>query len=120
LDSLTINEILKIKKGTSVLALKLCLTQLKKKGIIFYKEDLSFIQSDEPFEFYFYATKGTITYQNAFPVPIQIYNDRSNLTKRNLINLYQSYYQTGDLSQVKDFKKIHIGEEYVWIYRDCS
>jgi hypothetical protein len=64
--------------------------------MVFYKEDISNLPIDHPFEFYFYSTKGTILYQNAFPIPANHYKPwmRKKNNIQHLLPYFQSYYET--------------------------
>lgn len=90
-------------------------------GLVFYKESMGELELDQPFEFYFHATKGTITYQNAFPVPKSEYKT-SRKKKANvdyLLPFYGTYYKTSQNPELKYFKTLSrfMGENYVWFYK---
>lgn len=90
-------------------------------GLVFYKETISGLELDQPFEFYYHATKGTITYQNAFPLPVRYYKHwmTKNSRVERLIPYFQTYYETFQLPEPKSFKALSLfkGEKYVWFYK---
>lgn len=104
----------------NTLKLKADLISNKNKGVIFYKESISKLPLDEPFEFYYNVTNGTITYQNAFPVPVKYFKPwiKSEDKLQHLLPYYQSYYGTDHTPGNQYFQNLSYfkGERFVWFY----
>ncbi len=119
---LTLLQMLETKHYNSILQLKLSLIRFKNKGTLFFKEDISGLDFDQPFEFYFSITKGCICYQNAFPIPASFYRrwmmkDTNRL--HTLLPYYQSYYETTQEPGEDYFHSLSIfkGEQFIWFYQ---
>lgn len=103
------------------LHLKYYLLRKKRIGLLFFKETLCTLPFEQPFEIYFYATKGTIEYQHAFPVPINDY--KPWMKKKNIHDLlpfFQSYYETSYSPDDRYFQSLsHFkAEKFVWFYQN--
>ena len=119
---LTLLKMLETKQFESILQLKLALIRFKNKGTLFFNEDISGLDFDQTFEFYFCITKGSIRYQNAFPIPASYYRRwRKRGSKRlyTLLPYYQSYYETTQEPGEDYFHSLSIfkGEQFVWFYQ---
>lgn len=122
MKSITLLDMLGTRSYKNILKLKLDLIKFKKVGWIFYKETMSELPMDKPFEIYFHATKGTITYQNAFPIPARYYKPwmRRKANLQQLLPYFHSYYEN-DLSTNCDFLQslsCFRGEKFVWVYKE--
>lgn len=73
LNSITLKEMFDTGCFENILKLKLALIRKKNVGVVFCPKNISQLRLTELIEFYFYATKGTIQYQNAFPIPSNQY-----------------------------------------------
>jgi hypothetical protein len=122
MKSITLLKILDTNCFENILKLKLTLIRFKKMGLVFYKDTLSELDFDQPFEFYFHASKGSITYRNAFPIPINYYKPwmRKKANIQNLLAYYQSYYETtlSPDSQYFDALSLYKGEKFVWLFKE--
>ncbi|WP_052124257.1 hypothetical protein [Ureibacillus manganicus] len=121
MKSITIMDMLVTKSFSNILKLKCELIKQKNMGMIFYKEDISKLPIDHPFEFYFYLTKGTILYQNAFPIPANHYKPwmRKNNNIQHLLPYFQSYYETESPFDSLYFENLSLfkGRKFVWFYK---
>lgn len=117
----TLEQMLNQTHEKNVLKFKLKLIRYKNDGIIFYKEDMSSLKLDQPFELYYLLTKGTISYKNAFPMPLSYYQEfvQNNYSPDFLIDFYQFYYQTKKVPSKKFFQNLEVFEskKHVWFYR---
>lgn len=70
--------------------------KMKKRGLVFYQEDIVTLSPDTEFEIYFSFFKGVIEFENAFPVPLDMYYHYRayQLDNEFLLSFYQSYYKT--------------------------
>lgn len=123
MERLTLLQMLETNKYENILQLKLALIRFRNDGTIFFNEQISSLEFNRPFEFYFCITKGKITYINAFPVPTSIYArwmNKSNARFHSLLPYYQSYYETKIMPDEDYFQSLYLfeGEKYVWFYRD--
>ena len=119
---LTLLQMHENKHYESILQLKLALIRFKNKGTLFFNEDISGLDFDEPFEFYFCITKGSICYQNAFPVPVSEYRRWMNRHSKRLYALlpyYQTYYETTQEPGKDYFHSLSVfkGEQFIWFYQ---
>jgi hypothetical protein len=73
METCTLRTMLETDCYKNLLQLKVSLVRSKNEGLIFYQENISELTLDEPFEFYYVLTKGNITYQHAFPIPVHYY-----------------------------------------------
>ncbi|MBS4171814.1 hypothetical protein [Bacillus sp. FJAT-49736] len=120
MKEISLKEIMDTGCFDNVLKIKLLFIRRKKSGDIFYRENMSKLPYDQPFEFYFHATKGSITYQNAFPIPTCQYKRwmGKEITLQNLLPYYQMYYET-DGTMDLDYSLSHYnGEKYIWFYKE--
>jgi len=105
----------------NILELKIMLIEQKKKGLIFYRGNVGELPFDQPFEFYFYATKGTLQYRNAFPVPINQFRTltQSRDFKKKIISYFQSYYETDNVPSEEYFENLYSyrSAKYIWVYQ---
>lgn len=121
----TLLEMLETKHYDSILKLKIALIRFKKKGTLFFKEDISELDFDKPFEFYFSIPKGSIPYQNAFPIPASYYRvwmKRNSCQFHVLLPYYQSYYETDKKPDEDYFQSLSLfkGERFVWFFQKES
>lgn len=121
MKSITLMDMLVTKSFSNILKLKCELIKQKNTGMVFYKEDISKLPIDYPFEFYFYLTKGTILYQNAFPIPANHYKPwmRKNNNIQHLLPYFQSYYETESPFDSLYFESLYLfkGRKFVWFYK---
>lgn len=121
MKSITLMDMLVTKSFSNILKLKCELIKQKNMGMVFYKEDISKLPIDHPFEFYFYLTKGTILYQNAFPIPANQYKPwmRKKNNIQHLLPYFQSYYETESPFDSLYFEHLSLfkGREFVWFYK---
>ncbi|WP_044748902.1 hypothetical protein [Bacillus alveayuensis] len=120
MKQITLQQMLDTNCYKSILDLKSELIRYKYTGIIFYRETMSSLELDVPFEFYFVLPKGTNEYKNAFPVPIAIYH-KYLLFKRTseyLVHFYQDYYKTKCTPPDEFFQTLNIfqAKQYAWFY----
>ncbi|MEH7418979.1 hypothetical protein V7266_27500 [Neobacillus drentensis] len=122
MKELTLLKLLDAGCYDSVLKLKIDLIRYKKLGLVFYKETLSGLDFDQPFELYFHATKGSITYQGAFPIPVDYFKPwmRKRKKMNHLLPYYQSYYETKQHPDSHYFETLshYKGEKFVWLYKE--
>ena len=121
MKSITLLDMLGTKSFSNILKLKYELMKQKNMGIVFYKEDICKLPIDHPFEFYFYLTKGTILYQNAFPIPFNHYKPwmRNKNNLHHLLPYFQSYYETESPFESSYFEQLCLfkGRKFVWFYK---
>ena len=121
MKSITLLDMLETKTFSDILKLKYELMKQKNMGIVFYKEDICKLPIDQPFEFYFYLTKGTILYQNAFPIPVSHYKSwmKNENNSHHLLPYFQAYYETESSPDSSYFKQLCLfkGSKYVWFYK---
>lgn len=122
MKEITLLKILDTGCYDSILKLKITLIRYKNLGLVFYKEKMSELALDQPFEFYFHATKGTITYQNAFPIPENYFKPwrRKKANMQHLLPYFQSYYATAQPPDAEYFQTFSYfkGEKFVWLYEE--
>jgi hypothetical protein len=96
MDSCTLRKMLETDCYKNLLQLKVSLVRSKNVGMIFFQENVSELTFDEPFELYYVLTKGNITYQHAFPIPVHYYKPwmRKKTFSHHLYPYYRSYYET--------------------------
>lgn len=101
----------------TLLGLKRYLREVKKEGIVFYKEDIFLLKDDEEFELYFYEMPSSKTEKNAFPIPINDYFQKIKKGQMHLLNdYYFDYYKE---TTNKDFSnhQFYLSEGLVWCYQ---
>ncbi|MFB5284676.1 hypothetical protein [Peribacillus sp. Hz7] len=117
--AVSLQTMLESSSYNSLLHLKSTLIRNKAEGIVFYQEDISSLDWDVPFEFYYFLTAGNIKFNNAFPMPFAIY--RKYLIKNHpldyLVHFYQTYYETNSIP-TNHFHDLDVfqAKQYVWFY----
>ncbi|MDR7319678.1 hypothetical protein [Brevibacillus nitrificans] len=117
----TLRELIVKTHRDSLLQVKALLMKMKKRGLVFYQEDIVTLSPDTEFEIYFSFFKGIIEFENAFPVPLDMYYRYRayQLDNEFLLPFYQSYYET--TSTPAHWKEssfqVYQGWEFVWFYR---
>jgi hypothetical protein len=121
----TLDTILRSKKWdeTNALELKHELLHYKKKGKLFFMEDMSSIGVNEEFELYYFQLPNEQTSVNAFPVPKEEF--RCGQSDEKLFEYLKSFfemYYPNTLFDEKWFEQYkqqpYVGAEYVWYYQD--
>ena len=103
---ITLRQLLDTNQFQNLLHLKKELICYKNSGGIFYKEVMSSLEIDTPFELYFALSKGGIEYENAFPIPIDLYREylTYNRPPEYLLRFYQEYYGTKNIPSDRFFQ----------------
>jgi len=104
----------------SLMALKAALVKDKKRGLIFFHEDLSVLLPHEPFHLLCYWLPGNTSSHVAFPVPLSEFLSFSHQKKneQHLKSYYELFFQTKISDELffhtYDLSHPFIGSEYVW------
>jgi hypothetical protein len=117
---ITLRQILNTNQFKSLLHLKKELISYKNSGVIFYKELMSSLEIDTPFELYFVLSKGGIEYENAFPIPINLYREylTCNRPPEYVVRFYQEYYGVNSIPSDQFFQTLNVfqAKRYAWFY----
>jgi hypothetical protein len=117
---ITLRQILNTSQFKSLLHLKKELISYKNSGVVFYKDLMSSLEIDTPFEFYFVLSKGRIEYENAFPIPINLYREylTCNRPPEYLVRFYQEYYKTKRMPPEGFLQTLNVfqAQKYAWFY----
>ncbi|MED4876619.1 hypothetical protein P9711_02635 [Anoxybacillus geothermalis] len=117
---ITLRQLLDTNQFQNLLHLKKELISYKNSGVIFYKEVMSSLEIDTPFELYFVLSKGGIEYENAFPMPINFYREylTYNRPLEYLARFYQEYYGTKNIPSDRFFQTLNVfqAKKYAWFY----
>ncbi|OMD40703.1 hypothetical protein BSK52_12600 [Paenibacillus odorifer] len=107
--------------GQNMMSVKRKLIEYKKKGLLFFEEDLSVIASHKKIEVYLYSQPSPKTKINAFPVPGEYfahhYSNNWVDQEQILRSCFEKYYSQ-EINDGVGFShyKNYIGEEFVWFY----
>lgn len=118
---ITLNEIMReVIWGDSMLEVKKNLYKYKKKGELFFEEQISCINQHKKFEMYYCHCPSLVTVENAFPIPLKEY--RCYKTKdenlRFLREYYEQYYKKESVDALPFNKyKFYVGTDYIWFYK---
>lgn len=117
----TLNKLLKQDKRKNPLLLKSRLSEYKKKGLVFYEENITSLLYDEPFLLYYHLTPNHNSPLNAFPIPMNEFCTLERQFEKDLFlkEYFFNYY--GDLINCdayfdKQTWSVYKGLEYAWFY----
>jgi len=104
----------------SFMEMKVALMNDKKRGLLFFKEDLSTLLPDQPFHLLYFWLPGKTSSHLAFPVPLSEFLSFHHEKKKD--DLVKPYYElffettiSDELFQhTYDLSHPFIGSEYVW------
>lgn len=114
------------QKLTNMPLAKHLLLQFKKRGHVFFKEELAELQLEETFHLYYYLSANGKSEKNAFPVPKQSFLQAKSNDERfeEMKTHFESYYLNDELDKEGfdefDLKNPYIGEDYVWVFKRTS
>lgn len=103
----------------NILELKQFLIKHKKSGRVFYLLDISDLDMDEEFEFYFYLSKPPFSEKIAFPILRQVFEE--SISEVKLIRFFANYYNHDELPDNKELLcnlSVYKGSEWVWLYHN--
>lgn len=98
------------------------LLKWKRKGGVFFLEELSSLNLKQEFLIYFSQSPSKEQDRKAFPIPPNLLKDFMTAKDYPHIcsNHFHSYYETDDPyedSFYNEFKHFYRGSEWVWVYR---
>ncbi|MGG3269854.1 hypothetical protein ABEP16_13155 [Priestia aryabhattai] len=110
-----------VKEG--ILDIKSFLYRQKRKGRLFFQENIHELEVNHFFEMYFYLMPSEISSINAFPIPIQEFCIYKNTDQQYefMYKYFQRYYMKKvndtEFFSKYDLKNPFIGEEYIWYFK---
>jgi hypothetical protein len=104
----------------SLMEVKAKLMNYKKRGIVFFNEDISTLLPKQPFHLLYFWLPGHSSLQEAFPVPIKHF--QSFKFEMEQTSYLKDYFETFYETSISDEKFGHtydlfhpfVGTEYVW------
>jgi hypothetical protein len=102
--------------------LKEGLNQLKKKGWVFFQENLDQLIENMPFQFYGYMFPNKKSKVNAFPIHIKHFQffdkqeDQLIFLQEHFERYYKRQVNKEDMEDY-DFERPFVGRDFLWFYR---
>jgi len=126
---ITLASYMEAQNTTNILKIKQNLLQMKKRGVLFFKEDISTMDSQTSFHVYYHLLPNEKTECSAFPIPKQAFVLQSDrLDDKKTFEAAKRYFEDYYINEVLDkkgfdefdLKNPFIGEDYVWLYKRTS
>lgn len=103
----------------NILAIKRYLQDLKKKGFVFFKEDLLLLEPNRNFEMYYHVQPSPKSHLDAFPVSIVdfeiVFNKKDQLKFMKVF--FEKYYgkkKSLEYFSLYNYKEPFVGTRYLW------
>ncbi|PGK51385.1 hypothetical protein CN918_26705 [Priestia megaterium] len=124
---ITLGKYMENQKLTNMPLAKYHLLQFKKRGLVFFKEEVAELQLEEKFHLYYYLSANGKSEKDAFPVPKNSFLQATKSNDERFEEMkahFESYYLNDELDKEGfdefDLKNPYIGEDYVWVFKRTS
>jgi len=119
----TLEKVQQTLLNPTILDSKKYLQSLKKRGVIFIRENIYMLKVSDVINLYYFLVPSHRSQVDAFPIPIRQFQFYKAETDQYVFmrNFFESYYSISinDLNFFSqyDYKRPFVGTEYIWMYK---